>query len=145
MDLTAGNSLSVYSLDDTGAYRMVDDKTYTISEDGSIRVSLPEQHTYRLLNAAQSEEAAQGIYNTVKPQQKTAAVKKGKQIKMRFSSSLDLENVKSIAYTSSKKSVAKVSANGKITAKKAGTAVIQAKVMLKNGVEKTVSMKVSVK
>lgn len=144
MDLTIGNSLAVYSLDDAGAYRMVDDQTYTINEDGSIRLSLPENRTYRFLNAAQAEEAGRKIFQTITLQKKSAAVKKGKRIQMRFGSGLDMENVKSISYTSSKKTVAKVSANGMITAKKAGMATVRAKVVLKNGLVRTVSMKVQV-
>ena len=46
--------------------------------------------------------------------------------------------VKKITYKSSKKSIAKVSKNGKITGKKAGTAAIKAKITLKNGMKKTV-------
>ena len=48
-------------------------------------------------------------------------------------------------YTSGKKSVAAVDKNGKITAKKKGTVTIKAKVTLKNGKTKTVSMKIKVK
>lgn len=56
-----------------------------------------------------------------------------------------MTNVSKITYSSSKKSVAKVDKNGKVTAKKAGTATIKAKVTLKNGKTKTVTMKVTVK
>jgi mannan endo-1,4-beta-mannosidase len=58
---------------------------------------------------------------------------------------LNMENVSKITYTSSKKSVATVNKNGKITAKKAGTVQVKAKVTLKNGKTKTVTMKVKVK
>ncbi len=145
MDATAGNSLSVYSLDDTGGYRMVNDQTYTIGEDGSMLVSLPENQTYQFLNTAKAEEVNKGILKKVAPQQASAVIKKGSSMKMRLDSGMDLANVKRIAYTSSKKAVAKVSANGKVTAKKAGSAVIRAKVTLKNGAVKTVLTKVRVK
>ncbi len=145
MDLTAGNSLFVYRLDETGTYSMVNDQTYKISADGSILLSLPHNQSYQLLNAAKAEEISRSILNKAAPQQVSAVIKKGKSINMRLDSGLHPANVKSIAYTSSKKAVAKVSANGKVTAKKAGKAVIRAKVTLKNGAVTTVSMEVRVK
>lgn len=72
-------------------------------------------------------------------------VKKGKSIHFQLSSSLDMEKIKKITYTSTKKSIAKVSKNGKITGKKAGTATIKAKITLKNGNKKTLTMKIKVK
>ena len=56
-----------------------------------------------------------------------------------------MANVDKITYTSSKKSVATVNKNGKITAKKKGTAKVKAVVTLKDGTKKTVTMKVKVK
>ncbi len=56
-----------------------------------------------------------------------------------------MDNVSKITYSTSRKAVATVSRNGKIIAKKAGTATIKAKVTLKNGTKKTVSMKIKVK
>ena len=50
-----------------------------------------------------------------------------------------------IKWSSSKTSVVTVNANGKITAKKKGTAVVKATVTLKSGKKKTVTMKVKVK
>lgn len=146
-DLTAGNVLTAYRLDsETGKYRMSDGRMrYVTGEDGSIQLSLPENETYQLLNEAAAETASQEILNSVVPKKTQASVKKGQSTMFVFGSGLDMENVKKIVYQSSKKAVAKVSANGKITAKKAGTAVVKAKVTLKNGMVKTVSMKVRVK
>lgn len=145
-ELTAGNRLFVYRLDaESGEYRMVDDKGCTVNTDGSISVSLQADQTYQLLNTAQAGKIDQEILNTVAAQRASAAVKKGKSIQFLFYSGMQMENVKSIVYTSSKKAVARISAKGKITAKKAGTAWMKAKVTLKNGAEKTVSMKVRVK
>lgn len=55
------------------------------------------------------------------------------------------ENIKKITYTTSNKSVAKVNKNGTITAKRKGSVTVRAKVTLKNGKTKTVSMKVKVR
>lgn len=146
-DVVVGNILSAYRLDSkTGKYRMVDGQTgYTVKADGSLLVSLRENETYQLLNAAAAQTVNQEILKTVAPKKTSAVLKKGKSMKFSLSSGLDMENVKNIVYTSSKKAVAKVSPNGKITAKKAGTAVVKAKVTLKNGMVKAVSMKVKVK
>lgn len=147
MDLTVGNILSVYRLDsETGKYQMVDGQTgYTVREDGSIDLSLHDNQTYQLLNAAQADAVEAEILKTVAPAGTSMVLKKGQRMKFSLSSSLDMENVKKIVYSSSRKAVAKVASNGKITAKKAGTAVVKAKVVLKNGKMKTVSMKVKVK
>ena len=56
-----------------------------------------------------------------------------------------MDNVKKITYTTSKKSVVTVNKNGKVVAKKAGTATITIKVTLNNGKTKTVKMKYKVK
>ena len=56
-----------------------------------------------------------------------------------------MENVDKITYTSSKKSVVTINKNGKITAKKKGTAKVKAVVTLKDGTKKTVTMEVKVK
>ena len=58
---------------------------------------------------------------------------------------MNMKNVAKITYVSSNSSVAKVSKTGKITAKKVGTVTIKAKVTLKDGSTKTVSMKIKVK
>ena len=104
-----------------------------------------ENENYELLNAEEAAVVSQEIFQTIAPQKPSITVRKGKSVRLAMDSGLDLENVKKIVYTSSRKKVAKVSANGKITGKKAGTAVVRAKVTLKNGMEKTVSVKVRVK
>lgn len=146
-DVVVGNVLSAYCVDsETGKYRMADGQTgYTVEADGSLPVSLRENETYRLLDAEAAEAVNQEILKTVAPKKTSAVMQKGKSMRFSLSSGLDMENVKTIVYTSSKKTAAKVSTNGKITAKKAGTAVVKAKVTLKNGMVKTVSMKVKVK
>lgn len=146
-DLVVGNALSAYCLDsETGKYRMPNGQaTYTVMEDGSIIVALPEHETYELLNATAADTVNKEILNTVVPQKTSAVVKKGKSMKFLLSSGLDMANVKQVVYTSSKKAVASVSSKGKITAKKAGAATVKAKVTLKNGMVKSVSMKIKVK
>lgn len=58
---------------------------------------------------------------------------------------LNVNNVKKTTYVSIASAVAKVDKSGKVTAKKAGAAKIKVTVTLRNGVKKTISLKVTVK
>ena len=145
-DLTAGKKLSVVVVDKkTGAYKLVNAKTYTVGKDGTLHVNLAAGSDYRMLSAAEIKNVEKAVLKTVAVKKTTASIKEGKNTKIQLSSKLDLDNVKKITYTSGKKSVAAVDKNGKITAKKKGTVTIKAKVTLKNGKTKTVSMKIKVK
>ena len=126
-------------------YVLVNAKTYTVSKDGDVKVSLPTGKTYELVTGKEAAAIEKQILNTVKVKKSSATVKKGKKATVQMSSKLDMKNVSKITYTSSKKSVATVNKNGKVTAKKAGTATVKAKVTLMNGKTKTVSMKIKVK
>jgi hypothetical protein len=144
-DLTAENSLKVYSVDSTtGEYVMVNAKTYTVDANGSVSVSLADGN-YVLVTKSEANAINKAIKATIKPAKTKATVKKDKNTTFKLSSKLNKSNIKKITYSTSKKSVAKVSKSGKITAKKKGTATIKAKVTLKNGTTKTVQMKIKVK
>lgn len=131
--------------DKAGAYKLVNAKTYTVGKDGTLHVNLAAGSDYRMLSAAEIKNVEKAVLKTVAVKKTTASIKAGKNTKIQLSSKLDLDNVKKITYTSGKKSVAVVDKNGKITAKKKGTVTIKAKVTLKNGKTKTVSMKIKVK
>lgn len=145
-DLTAGKKLGVVIVDQkTGAYKLVNAKTYTVGEDGTLKIKLSAGSDYRMLSTSEMKNVEKAILKTVSVDKKSASVKTGKKTKIQLSSKLDLGNVKKITYTSGKKSVAAVDKNGKITAKKKGTVTIKATVTLKSGKTKTVSMKIKVK
>lgn len=145
-DLTAGNILKVLAVDKkTGEKKLVNAKSYKVDENGTISVSLPKGCAYELVTAKEVEKVEKAVLKTVKVKKTSASVKKGKSTKIQLSSKLDMENVKSVTYTTTKKSVVKVAKNGKITAKKKGTAVVKATVTLKSGKKQTVTMKVKVK
>ena len=145
-DLTAGNKLGIVIVDQkTGAYKLVNAKTYTVGEDGTLKIKLSAGSDYRMLSMSEMKNVEKAILKTVSVDKKSASVKTGKKTKIQLSSKLDLGNVKKITYTSGKKSVAAVDKNGKITAKKKGTVTIKATVTLKSGKTKTVSMKIKVK
>ena len=145
-DITAGNKLKVMAIDPkTGKYVLVNAKTYTVSEAGNVKVTLPEGATYQLLDSKDAVAVEKEILATVKVKKTSTTVKTGKKTTVQMSSKLDMDNVESITYSTSKKSVATVSKNGKVTAKKAGNVTIKVIVTLKNGQTKTVKMKVKVK
>ena len=72
----------------------------------------------------------------------TATVMAIKTAKVVLDDRLNPENIEKISYKSTEGSVAAVSEKGKIRAKKAGTAYIKIKIILKDGSSKTVKMKV---
>lgn len=145
-NLTANKKLQVVAIDPkTGEHKLVNAKTYTVGEDGSINVSLADGADYQLLTTAEVKAVEKAILKTVEVKKASATVKKGKKTQIKLSSDLDMDNVKSITYKTGKKSVATVSKSGKITTKKKGTVTIKAVVTLKNGKKKTVSMKLKVK
>ena len=101
--------------------------------------------SYKLVNQTDASKIVKDILATVKSANASKTLSKGKTAKFVMSKKLNMANVSKITYSSSKSSVVKIDKNGKITAKKAGTATVKAKVTLKNGKTKTVSMKVKVK
>ena len=145
-DITAGNKLKVMAIDPkTGKYVLVNAKTYTVSEAGNVKVTLPEGATYQLLDSKDAAAVEKEILATVKVKKTSATVETGKKTTVQMSSKLDMDNVEKITYSTSKKSVATVNQNGKVTAKQAGTVTIKIKVTLKNGQTKIVTMKIKVK
>lgn len=145
-DLKAGEDLYLYKLNTaTGEYTMVNAKTYEVTKSGSVAVSISKKATYELVTATEAAQINKQIKSTIKPKKSSASVKKGKTTKFTLSSKANADNIKSITYTTSKKSVAVVSKTGKITAKGKGTATIKAKVTLKNGETKTIKMTIKVK
>ena len=145
-NLTVENTLKVLVVDKkTGEKKLVNAKSYKVDENGTISVSLPKGCEYQLVTAKEVEKVEKAVLKTVEVKKTSVSVKKGKSTKIQLSSKLDMDNVKSVTYTTTKKSVVKVAKNGKITAKKKGTAVVKATVTLKSGKKKTVTMKVKVK
>jgi mannan endo-1,4-beta-mannosidase len=144
-NLKSGKKLYVYAKDtDTGEYTMVNGKVYTVSEAGTIHISLSKKAMYDLLTAAEAKKISREILATIAPEETNKTLEKGETTNFTLSNSCNTDNIKKITYSSSNKKVATVSKKGKITAKGAGTAVIKAKVTLKNGKKKTVKMTVEV-
>lgn len=145
-NLTAGNKLYVYKVDEkTGERVLVNNKLYTVSEDGSVIFNTKQNADFVLVNKATAAATNKAIKQAIAPAKAETVVKAGKTTRMAMNSELNMANVKKITYATNKSSVASISANGKITAKKAGVVYITAKVTLKNGYTKSVRMKVTVK
>ena len=145
-DLSAGNKLKVMALDEkTGEYVLVNAKTYKVNESGNVKLTLPADMTYQLMDSKEAAAVEKQILATVKVKKSAATISEGKKTALKLSSKLNMDNVAKITYTSAKKSVATVNKNGTITAKNSGSVVIIATVTLKNGKTKTVKMKIKVK
>lgn len=145
-DAKAGTSLTIVKLDEkTGEYVLVNKKEYPVTKAGNVVMTIKNSGDYKLISKADATALIKKILKTVKPAASSKTVKKGKSTTFTFSKSLNMKNVAKITYVSSNSSVAKVSKTGKITAKKDGTVTIKAKVTLKDGSTKTVSMKIKVK
>lgn len=144
-DLAPGSSLKLYKTGSTAnEYVMVDAKTYTVNSAGNVSVSVNKKATYVLVTAEEAKQINTQIKKTITPKASSVTLNKGKATFFTLGSDANTENIKSITYTSNKPAVATVGKKGKITAKKAGTATISAKVKLKNGKTKTIKMKVTV-
>lgn len=145
-NLTANKKLHVVAVDPkTGEYKLVNAKTYKVGKDGTLNAKLADGADYKMLTATELKAVEKAILKTVEVKKPSATVKNGKKTQIQLSSELDMDNVKSITYKTSKKSVATVNKSGKITTNKKGTVTIKAIVTLKNGKKKTVSMTLKVK
>ncbi|MCM1283854.1 MAG: Ig-like domain-containing protein [Roseburia sp.] len=145
-DLVSGESLYIVKINTkTGEKTLVNAKEYKVSGAGNVSVTMDKNGTYALLDDKEAEKVSNEILKTVKVKDSSKTVKKGKKTTVVMSDKLNMDNVKKVTYTTSKKSVATVDKNGKVTAKKAGTVTIKVKVTLKNGKSKTVKVKVKVK
>ena len=145
-DFEPGNELYIYKYDIRAKeYTLVNAKTYTVSKAGNVSVSMKIKATYYLVDAEEAAAINKKIVSTIKPKKSKATVKKGKSVTFTLSDKVNPDNIKSITYTTSKKSVATVGGKGKVSAKKKGTVIIKAKVTLKNGMTKTIKMTIKVK
>ncbi len=145
-NLAANKKLHVVAVDPkTGEYKLVNAKTYKVGKDGTLNAKLADGAEYKMITSAELKAVEKAILKTVEVKNPSVTVKKGKTAQIQLSSALDMDNVKSVTYKTSKKSVASVSKSGKITTNKKGTVTIKAIVTLKNGKKKTVSMTLKVK
>lgn len=145
-EIVPGEKLYIYKLDTkTGKYTMVNAKEYKVSQAGTVTVNMTKKATYELVTAQESKAITKEILATVKPAKSSKSLSEDKKTTFKLSTKLDMDNVKSITYTTSKKSIATVSKKGTITAVNAGTATVTAVVTLKNGTKKTIKMTIKVK
>ena len=145
-DIQTGNRLYVCAKDSkTGAYILVNDKSYTVTKAGNVNFSADSQKDYVLMDQKDMDQVTANILKTVTLKNKTVQVKKGKQKKVSLAATLNMDNVKSISYQSNNKKIASVNKKGTIKSNKKGTASIRVTVTLNNGKTKVLKLKVKVK
>ena len=145
-DIQTGNKLYVCAKDSkTGAYVLVNDKSYTVTKAGNVNFSADSQKDYVLMDQKDMDQVTAKILKTVTLKNKTVQVKKGKQKKVSLAATLNMDNVKSISYQSNNKKIASVNKKGTIKSNKKGTASIRVTVTLNNGKTKVLKLKVKVK
>ena len=145
-DLVSGSKMKIMKLDPkTGEYVLCNKKNYAVNAAGDVDLSIKTDGEFILVNEADAKAASDAVLKTVKVKSSSKTVTKGKSTTVAMSSGLNMKNVSKITYTVSNKSIATVSKSGKVTTKKAGTVTVKAKVTLKNGKTKTVTMKIKVK
>lgn len=145
-DIQTGNRLYVCAKDSkTGAYILVNDKSYTVTKAGNVNFSADSQKDYVLMDQKDMDQVTAKILKTVTLKNKTVQVKKGKQKKVSLAATLNMDNVKSISYQSNNKKIASVNKKGTIKSNKKGTASIRVTVTLNNGKTKVLKLKVKVK
>ena len=144
-DLETGNKLKVMAINEkTGKHVLVNAKTYTVSESGNVKLTLPAGMNYQLMDTKEAAVVEKQILATVKVKKTSATIAEGKKLNVQMSKKLDMDNVAKITYSTSKKSVAAVSKNGQVTGENTGSAVITVKVTLNNGKTKTLKMRITV-
>ena len=145
-DIQTGNKLYVCAKDQkTGAYVLVNDKSYTVTKAGNVNFSADSNKDYVLMDQKDMDQVTTKILKTVTLKNKTVQVKKGKQKKVSLAATLNMDNVKSISYQSNNKKIASVNKKGTIKSNKKGTASIRVTVTLNNGETKVLKLKVKVK
>lgn len=145
-DIQTGNRLYVCAKDSkTGAYILVNDKSYTVTKAGNVNFSADSNKNYVLMDQKDMDQVTTKILKTVTLKNKTVQVKKGKQKKVSLSAALNMDNVESVSYQSSNKKVASVSKKGTIKTNRKGTATVRVTVTLNNGKKKVLKLNVKVK
>ena len=103
-DIQTGNKLYVCAKDQkTGAYVLVNDKSYTVTKAGNVNFSADSKKDYVLMDQKDMDQVTTKILKTVTLKNKTVQVKKGKQKKVSLSAALNMDNVESVSYQSNNK------------------------------------------
>lgn len=78
----------------TGAYVLVNDKSYTVTKAGNVNFSADSNKDYVLMDQKDMDQVTTKILKTVTLKNKTVQVKKGKQKKVSLAATLNMDNVK---------------------------------------------------
>ncbi len=147
-DLSVDSKVKVFAVNNkTGAVSLVNSKTYAVTAKGNLVMVLPQSSdvTYMVVNTDDAATIAADIEATVVLIKSKKTLSVGDTYEVAFKKTVDKTNFKLVTYGTSKKSVATVDKNGKITAVKAGTANIKVTVTLKNAAKVVKRIAVTVK
>jgi hypothetical protein len=147
-DLSVDSEVKVFAVNNkTGAVSLVNSKTYAVTAKGNLVMVLPQSSdvTYTVVGTDDAATIAADIEATVVLIKSKKTLSVGDTYEVAFKKSVDKTNFKLVTYGTSKKSVATVDKNGKITAVKAGTANIKVTVTLKNAAKVVKRIAVTVK
>ncbi|MCI9078146.1 MAG: hypothetical protein HFH68_04340 [Lachnospiraceae bacterium] len=145
-NLIKGKKLYIYAYNNnTGKYTMVNAKTYKISGNGSLTLTMPAGKNYILLDKADSKKAEKKIMKTIKLSAVEKTARTGKKVKIPFNKKMDKASIKKITASSANKNIATVLKSGKIKTKSKGSVVINVKVTMKNEKTKKLNFKIIVK
>ena len=145
-DVKKGKQLYLCEKDQkTGAYVIISDKSYTVSKAGNVNVSAAPGRDYVLLNRSDMNQVTAEVLKTVALKDNKLVIDTGKKSKVSLSKTLNMDNVKSISYKSSDRSVVTVDKKGTVHGKSKGTATVQVTVTLNNGKVKVLKLKVHAK
>ena len=148
--LEANKTLYTYKYDSkTKKYNLVESSMQKVKTDANANIEcdfedLKSTQRYEIVTKEKATEFNKKILATVKPKVYNKTIKDNKSTTFAMSNSLNMENVKSIKYTSSNKNVATINKNGKVVAKNDGKTKVSATVTLLNGKKKTVKMNITV-
>lgn len=148
--LEANKTLYTYRYDSkTKKYNLVESSMQKVKTDANANIEcdfedLKSTQRYEIVTKEKATEFNNKILATVKPKVYNKTIKDNKSTTFAMSNSLNMENVKSIKYTSSNKNVATINKNGKVVAKNEGKTKVSATVTLLNGKKKTVKMNITV-
>lgn len=146
-DIVPNTSLTVYKISKVGEYIIISANKQKIDKNAKLILKLPDskKYDYALMNSKDAAKIEKAILKTITLQESSKSIKVGKKYTIKLNDKFNTESIKSIKYSTSKKSIAMVSSKGVVKGIKKGSATIKVVVTLKNGTRKTLKLKVKIK
>ena len=146
-DIVPNTSLTVYKISKEGEYIIISADKQKIDKNGKLILKLADskKYDYVLVNSKDATKIDKAILKTVTLSTTSKSIKRGKKYTIKLNNKLNTASIKSIKYSTSKKSIATVSSKGVVKGISKGSTTINAVVTLKNGTKKTLKLKVKIK